>query len=177
MAGLRSARTTYLHVLCSIPATLNNSIHYFDGTALGFIPRWCRKGMVIIWELTELLGKGGIDLLALSIADTQSFGIVRLIVNSADTDRAMQILKDGGCIAKVNHVICAAVPDRPLGLCELLTIIEQADLSVEYMYSFLRNTGDGQAHMILRLNDGQKAARVFGMKDVKLLSQEDVDNL
>ena len=48
MAGLRSARTTYLHVLCSIPATLNNSIHYFDGTALGFIPRWCRKGMVII---------------------------------------------------------------------------------------------------------------------------------
>ena len=50
MAGLRSARTTYLHVLCSIPATLNNSIHYFDGTALGFIPRWCRKGMVIIWK-------------------------------------------------------------------------------------------------------------------------------
>ncbi len=128
-------------------------------------------------ELTELLGKGGIDLLALSIADTQSFGIVRLIVSSADVDKAMQLLKEGGCIAKVNHVICAAVPDRPLGLCELLTVIEQADLSVEYMYSFLRNTGDGQAHMILRLNDGQKAARVFNMKNITLLSQEDVDKL
>ena len=128
-------------------------------------------------EMTELLGKGGIDLLALSIADTQNFGIVRLIVNSRDVDKAMQLLKDGGCIAKVNHVICAAVPDRPLGLCELLSIIEQAELSVEYMYSFLRNTGDGSAHMILGLNDGQKAAKVFAMKNVALLSQEDVDAL
>ena len=128
-------------------------------------------------ELTELLGKGGIDLLALSIADTQNFGIVRLIVNSSDVEKAMQLLKDGGCIAKVNHVICAAVPDRPLGLCELLAIIEQAGLSVEYMYSFLRNTGDGSAHMILRLNDGQRAANVFAMKNVNMLSQEDVDKL
>ena len=128
-------------------------------------------------ELTELLGKGGIDLLALSIADTQNFGIVRLIVNSSDVEKAMQLLKDGGCIAKVNHVICAAVPDRPLGLCELLAIIEHAGLSVEYMYSFLRNTGDGSAHMILRLNDGQRAANVFAMKNVNMLSQEDVDKL
>ena len=128
-------------------------------------------------ELTELLGKGGIDLLALSIADTQNFGIVRIIISGADVDKAIQLLKDGGYIAKVNHVICAAVPDRPLGLCELLAVIEQAGLSVEYMYSFLRNTGDGQAHMILRLNDGQKAARVFNMKNVTLLSLEDVDKL
>ena len=128
-------------------------------------------------ELTELLGKGGIDMTALSIADTQYFGIVRIIIASGDIDKAMQLLKDGGYVAKVNHVICAAVPDRPLGLCELLTILEQADLSVEYMYSSLRNTGDGTAHMILRLNDGQKAARVFAMKNIAMLSQEEVDKL
>lgn len=128
-------------------------------------------------EMTELLGKGGVDLLALSLADTQNFGIVRLIVHSEQIDGAMDMLKRGGYIAKVNHVICAVVPDRPLGLCELLTIIEQAGLSVEYMYSFLRKSGNGNAHMILRLNDGGRAAKVFGMKDVAMLSQEEVDAL
>ncbi len=86
-------------------------------------------------EMTELLGKGGIDLLALSLADTQSFGIVRAIVHSDQIDTAMDLLKGAGYIARVNHVICASVPDRPLGLCELLAVIEQAGLSVEYMYS------------------------------------------
>ncbi len=128
-------------------------------------------------EMTELLGKGGVDLLALSLADTQNFGIVRLIVHSEQIDPAVALLKQNGYIARVNHVICAAVPDRPLGLCELLSIIEQAGLSVEYMYSFLRKAGNGKAHMILRMNDGARAAQVFGMKDVTMLSQEEVDNL
>ncbi len=128
-------------------------------------------------EMTELLGKGGVDLLALSIADTQSFGIVRMIIHSNQIDLAMQLLKDNGYIARINHVICAAVPDRPLGLAGLLAVIEDAGLSVEYMYSSLRKGKNGSAYMILRLNDGQKAAQVFALKDVAMLSQEDVDNL
>ena len=127
--------------------------------------------------MTELIGQGGIDLLALSIADTQSFGIVRMIVHSDQIDLAMKLLKEGGYIAKINHVICASVPDRPLGLSELLAVIERAGLSVEYMYSFLRTNANGTAHMILRLNDGQKAAQVFAEKGVVMLSQTDVDNL
>ena len=128
-------------------------------------------------EMTELLGKGGVDLLALSLADTQNFGIVRMIVNSEQIDPALKLLREGGYIAKVNHVICAAVPDRPLGLCGLLSVIEQAGLSVEYMYSFSRAISTDSAHMILRLNDGNKAARVFAMKNVIMLSQEEVDKL
>ena len=128
-------------------------------------------------EMTELLGKGGVDLLALSIADTQNFGIVRLIVHSDKIDPAMELLKKGGYIAKVNHVICAEVPDRPLGLCELLSLIEKAGLSVEYMYSFLRASKGGEAHMILRLNDGKKAAELFRKNNVRMFSQENVDAL
>ena len=128
-------------------------------------------------EMTEILGKGGVDLLALSIADTQNFGIVRLIVHSEQIDPAVELLKNAGYIAKVNHVICATVPDRPLGLCELLAIIENAGLSVEYMYSFLRRASEANAHMILRLNDGKRAAQIFAMKDVAMLSQEEVDSL
>ncbi|MBQ6373254.1 MAG: hypothetical protein IJJ45_02075 [Clostridia bacterium] len=128
-------------------------------------------------EMTEVLGKGGIDLLALSIADTQNFGIVRVIIHSDQIENAMRLLKEAGYIAKINHVICAEVPDRPLGLCELLAVIEQAGLSVEYMYSFLRKSGEGCANMILRLSDGRKAAQVFSMQNITMLSQETIDQL
>ena len=127
-------------------------------------------------ELTEILGKGGIDLMALSIADTQSFGVVRLIVSSAQIDPALELLKSNGFIAKVNNVICAEVEDRPLGLCELLTVIEKADLSVEYMYSFVRPAGKN-AHLILRLSDKQKAVKVFEVNDVKTMTQEEIDTM
>ena len=128
-------------------------------------------------ELTELLGKGGIDLLALSLADTQNFGIVRMIVHSDQIDPAMAMLREAGYVARVNHVICAAVPDRPLGLCSLLSVIEQAGLSVEYMYSFSRAVSSEKAHMILRLNDGARAAKIFEMKGVEMVGQEDVDKI
>ncbi len=128
-------------------------------------------------EMTELLGKGGVDLLALSVADTQNFGIIRLIVESGQIDPAVELLRDNGYIAKVNHVICAEVPDRPMGLCELLSMIEKANLSVEYMYSFQRASNRGEAALILRLNNGEKAAKLFQMNNVKTLSQEQVDAL
>ena len=127
--------------------------------------------------MTELLGKGGVDLLALSIADTQSFGIVRMIIHSAQMEPAMQLLKDNGYIARINHVICASVPDRPLGLSGLLAVIDRAGLSVEYMYSFLRTNEKGRALMILRLDDGARAAEVFALNDVLMISQEEVDSL
>lgn len=128
-------------------------------------------------EMTQLLGNAGVDLLALSVADTQNFGIIRLIISSGMTGEALKLLRDNGYIAKINHVICAEVPDRPLGLCELLDIVEKAELSVEYMYSFLRAAQPGKAHMILRLSNGEKAAKVFDMRGVKMLSQEEVDGL
>ena len=128
-------------------------------------------------EMTELLGNAGVDLLALSVADTQNFGIIRVIVDSASTDSSVKLLRDNGYVAKVNHVICAEVPDRPLGLCELLGLVEKAELSVEYMYSFLRASNNGEAHMILRLSNGEKAAQLFQMHDVKMMSQDEVDAL
>ncbi len=127
--------------------------------------------------MTELLGKGGVDLLALSIADTQSFGIVRMIIHSSQVETASQLLRENGYISKINHVLCAAVPDRPLGLSGLLAVIDGAGLSVEYMYSFLRAAKPGVAHMILRLDDGQRAAQVFTLNNVTLLSQDEVDSL
>jgi len=127
--------------------------------------------------MTELLGKSGIDLLALSLADTQSFGIVRTIIHSDQMDIALKILRENGYIAKINQVICAAVPDRPMGLSELLDLIQKAGLSVEYMYSFLRAFIPGTAHLILRLDDGVKAEQIFDLHNIRMLGQKEVDAL
>ena len=127
-------------------------------------------------ELTALLGGAGVDLMALSVADTQNFGIVRILINSAQIDPSLALLKANGYTARVNNVLCCEVPDRPLGLCEVLEMVENAGLSVEYMYPFLRAAGEN-AHLILRLSDNQKGLQVFQLHNVKLMGQDEVDQL
>ena len=131
----------------------------------------------VLREVTEMLGTAGIDMMALSVADTQSFGIVRVIVKDNEIDPALDILRKNGYVAKVNNVICAEVDDKPMGLCRILTMLEDAGLSVEYMYSFLRGSAGGKARMILRLSDGQKGLKVFDLQGVRVLEQEEVDAL
>lgn len=127
-------------------------------------------------ELTHFLGEGGIDLMALSIADTQSFGIVRLIVESKQVDTAIKLLKEAGFMSKVNNVICAVVEDRPLGLHDLLVKIQDINVSVEYLYSFLRATGDN-ALIILRLSEQAESVKKLTELGVKILSQAEIDKL
>ena len=127
-------------------------------------------------ELTHLLGAGGIDLMALSIADTKSFGIVRLIVADEQIDPALELLRGAGFVAKVNNVICAVVEDRPLGLNDLLEKIEAIGVSVEYMYSFLRATGEN-ALIIVRLSEQDESVHKLVAAGVKIFSQEAIDKL
>ena len=127
-------------------------------------------------ELTHLLGNGGIDLMALSIADTQNFGIVRLIVAEAQIEPALALLRDNGYTARVNNVICAVVEDRPNGLSQLLETIESLGVSVEYLYSFLRATGD-TALIILRLSEQAETVKKLAEKGVRIFSQAEIDRL
>ena len=103
-------------------------------------------------ELTALLGSGNVDIREISVADTQHFGIVRLIVKSGVIDQAMALLKGAGYTASINNVFCAEIDDKPAGLANLLTIIENEKLSVEYMYSF-RRSNDIHALLVLRLSE------------------------
>ena len=127
-------------------------------------------------ELTQRLGKGGIDLMALSIADTQNFGIVRMIVADDQVDPALDVLRSSGYTCRVNNVICAAVEDRPLGLHELLVKINEIGVSVEYLYSFLRSTGEN-ALIILRLSEQDVAVKKLVDAGVRIFSQEEIDKL
>lgn len=127
-------------------------------------------------ELTCLLGKGGIDLMALSIADTQNFGIVRMIVADRQVDPALEILRGNGYTARVNNVICAVVEDRPLGLNELVETINDIGVSIEYLYSFLRSTGEN-ALIILRLSEQDEAVKKLAAKGVHIFTQAEIDRL
>ena len=127
-------------------------------------------------EMTALLGSAGIDMMALSVADTQNFGIARIITEENSIDPALAILRASGYTARVNNVVCAAVPDEPLGLCRLLEIIEDIGASIEYMYSFMRSMGDN-ALMILRLSDQDNSMVKLLAKGVKLTSQEEINAL
>lgn len=125
-------------------------------------------------ELTQLLGENGIDLKALSIADTSSFGIVRCIVKESDIEKTTALLRENGHIAKVNNVICVCVPDKPLGLCNILTLLENAGISIEYTYSFYKNTGDN-AVLIIRPSEKRRSVQIFEENGIKMLAQADID--
>jgi len=126
-------------------------------------------------ELASVLGSGNIDIREISVADTQHFGIVRLIIKSNNLDAAMSLLKGAGYTARINNVICAEIDDKPAGLANLLTIIENEKLSVEYMYSF-RRSSDHHALMVIRLAEKERGLAVLNAYGVRLYSQEEVDN-
>lgn len=127
-------------------------------------------------ELTRLLGEADIDLKALSIADTASFGIVRCIVAEKDIEKTTDLLRENGHISKVNNVICVCVPDKPLGLCNILSLMENEGISIEYTYSFYKNTGDN-AVLIIRPSEKRKTVALLEANGIKMLSQDEINSL
>src|SRR4030065_25576 len=107
-------------------------------------------------EVTNILSRAGINIRALSLADTADFGILRLIVNQ--TDRAKQVLKESGFTVGKTEVVALEVPDRPGGLGEILRILYEAGINVEYMYAFVQRSGDN-ASIIFRVDELDTALR------------------
>ena len=125
-------------------------------------------------DFTRLLGEHHIDLVSLSIADTTNFGILRGIV--ADYERAMDIISKAGYTVRLTDVLAASVPDRPGGLAQVLGMLSENDISVEYLYSFVRNAGHN-ALIIFRVEQLDRAAQILRDNGVQLLTQEEVRTL
>ena len=105
-------------------------------------------------EVSTLLGANGINLQALSIADTADFGILRVVAD--DTDKAYKLLCDNGYLAKVTDVIAVKIEDKPGSLAKIINALSDADIFVEYTYAFT-STEPGIAVMAFRVDDNQKA--------------------
>ena len=127
-------------------------------------------------QLTKTLAENNIDLKAMSVADTTSFGIVRLIVKEDDIAKATEVLREAGFATRENHVVCVSVPNKPAGLDSVLAILDDNHISIEYMYTFNYSI-DGNAVLILRLQDNELAEKVLVDGGIKVVSQEDINNI
>ena len=108
-------------------------------------------------RITELLAAEKIDLRALSIADTQDFGILRLIVDNPG--RACEILRNNGILVQITEVLGVKLPDRPGALSEVLGALDRAGINVEYLYAFLSQATPAGATGIMELLGREETLR------------------
>jgi len=120
-------------------------------------------------EVTRVLGNQGINIRALSLADTSDFGILRLIVDQ--TDLAKSALKEQGFTVSKTEVVAVEVPDQPGGLSRILGVLDNASINVEYMYAFVERCG-GNAVIIFRFDDPAAAIRVLTSNGIVILAGE-----
>jgi hypothetical protein len=122
-------------------------------------------------EITEVLAESGINIRALSLADTADFGILRLLVN--DTKKAKQVLKDNKFTVGLTEVCVIETADKPGGLASVLKVIREAELNVEYMYAFSQRSGDSGI-IIFRFDELDRATNVLAKAGVRVLTGEEV---
>lgn len=124
-------------------------------------------------EITDCLYLNNIDIRALSIAETQEFGILRLIVD--DIDKAVAALQEEGYVVKITEVIGCKLEDRPGGLAKIVKVISEIGVNMEYMYAFLTKTDS--AYLVLRVEDNEAVEKALQERNIPLLKEEDVTAL
>ena len=123
-------------------------------------------------ELTQLLASQNVDIRAISIAETSDYGVARMIVD--DCQKASSILLSHGDILSMTPVWAVKVPDRPSGLAEVLAVLAQNHIDVEYMYSLFTHR-EGNAYMVMRVSDDPKFLSALGDRKIKLMTKEELD--
>ena len=122
-----------------------------------------------LYKLTHALGQEGIDFVTLSIADTKDYGIVRFIAR--DNDRAYEILKQAGFTVGQTELIGVEVEDKPNALAEVIALLEEENINIEYLYSFVLTTHNS-AKILMRVEDTERAVKLLGERGIKLLSEK-----
>ncbi len=122
-------------------------------------------------EITGLLADNKINLRAISIAETADYGVLRIIAD--DSEKATSVLLAGGNIINMNPVTVVAVPDKPAGLSELLTLLADSNVSIEYMYSLFTHQ-NGKAYMVFRVKDYDEFIALLESHDLSSISAEEL---
>ena len=119
--------------------------------------------------IIDALSENGINIRALSIAETTEFGILRII--TPDFEKAKKVLRDADVISKITDVIAVYVDDKAGGLAKMLKSVTEAGVNVEYMYAFLGRT-EGKALMVLKADDEAKAEKALIDSGMELASPD-----
>ena len=124
--------------------------------------------------VTDALAANDINLRALSIADTEDFGILRLIVN--DTDAAYKVLTDAGYLIKITDVVGVKIGDAPGKLSKALAVLDKAEINMEYLYAFMART-EKHAYVVLRVADNAAAEAALEADGFHIITDADVNKL
>jgi len=125
-------------------------------------------------EVTAILRDAGVNIRALSLADTTDFGVLRLIVN--ENEKATTALRDQGFTVGKTRVLAVEVNDEPGGLNQVLDPLSEQGVNVEYMYAFA-NPQCKNAIMIFRFDDLEKAKIILAEQGIKVINKEEISNL
>jgi len=131
-----------------------------------------RKGR--LYDVCSLLGKNKINIRALTIAETEKFGVLRIVVDNPD--KAMQVLKKNNFVANLTDIVAVEVEDRPGGLAAILKILALNNINLEYMYGFVEKSSD-RALLVFRFDDPDKAITVFKKNKIKVVGSKEIKEL
>ena len=122
----------------------------------------------------EIIKESGINVRALSLADTKDFGILRIIVH--DTEKAVDALKDAGYAVTVNEIVAITIPDSPGQLSRVLEILGKDNVNLEYLYAF-SGASDRAVSFVLRVNDNDAAAASLTKGGIIQLTENDIADM
>ena len=125
-------------------------------------------------DITEILSKNEINLRALSIAETQEFGLLRVIVN--DVEKTENILKEEGYIIKTTDVVGVKIGDAPGKLSAALKVLDENKINMEYLYAFMART-EKHAYVVIRVEDNALAEKALTDAGFHLIEESDINKL
>ena len=111
-----------------------------------------------LFEVCSLLGKNSINIMALTIAETENFGVLRIVVNKPE--EAIKLLKDNGFAANLTDVVIVEVEDKPGGLAKVLKVLSDNNINIEYMHAFIKRN-EVNSYMVFRFDDPDSAIKVL----------------
>lgn len=124
--------------------------------------------------ITDTLASHNVNIRALSIADTEEFGILRLILN--DNDIAYKILSEQGFLIKTTEVVGVKIGDEPGKLSKALEVLDKANINMEYLYAFMART-EKHAYVVLRVADNSAAEKELENAGFHMISDTDLNKL
>jgi hypothetical protein len=125
-------------------------------------------------DVCALLGKNKINIRALTIAESEEFGILRIVVDKPDA--AVRALKAGGFVANVTEIVAVEVSDKPGGLAAILKALSASSINVEYMYGFVEKKTD-KALLVFRFDEPDKAIAVLKKHKITVVGKKDMGEL
>jgi len=131
-----------------------------------------RKGR--LYDVCSLLGTNDVNIRALTIAETESFGVLRIVVDKSDF--AIQLLRDNHFVANFTDVVAVEVPDRPGGLASILKVLAENDVNIEYMYGFVEKFTD-KALLVMRFEDTDFAQQILAKHNIRVVAEKDIEGL